>query len=580
MSRSMLPLLFTGLALLAQPLPEAARTLDASVQALASRRGLAAEVAREAALRRLGRVEEADALLGVLLGLHPTAPSVLEAQVQALRRSHRLTEAQATVQRLKKLHPQIRWRPLEVALAMDTMDFGRARRLLEARLRRTPKDLDAREDLGEVAYWEDRMEEAAALLDQVLAQDRNRSRAWRLRALVHRARQENGAWASAARAAVAADPLDDEARVVLADVLMRGEQKPVEGHAEARLALRLNPWNRSAHVALGNGWSLRGAQASHTELTGEAHTGLTRALTEASAALDRGDTPAAVAASEQALTLDVRHPEARVLLGAAHLAQGRVEPALAQFGRALAADPDHGLAHYGMALGLLRRRDAANVQLRTAGARFAVADAPEPEGLRQVFPEYTSLDAELQKIIRLSVKPLARWLPLLQERQLTFHIFPFHRRLFEVPHHGELKGQRTFDGRIWDDVKGAGGAHASAGAEWQRDVKHLRFNVLAHEFAHQVHGQLPDDLKQEITALYAKGKAERRTLDFYSDANEMEYFAVGVEAYVSEAKLPDQKITYGHTRQALRQRDPALYAFIERLGKGPQPKVEGRLPGR
>ena len=45
----------------------------------------------------------------------------------------------------------------------------------------------------------------------------------------------------------------------------------------------------------------------------------------------------------------------------------------------------------------------------------------------------------------------------------------------------------------------------------------------------------------------------------------MEYFAQGVEAYVSEEKLSDQKITSGHTCRELQQRDPELYEFIRKL---------------
>jgi len=60
---------------------------------------------------------------------------------------------------------------------------------------------------------------------------------------------------------------------------------------------------------------------------------------------------------------------------------------------------------------------------------------------------------------------------------------------------------------------------------------------------------------------------ERKTLDFYADSNEWEYFAVGVEAYVSDEKLADQKLAYGHTRRELLERDPDLYDFIESLSQ-------------
>jgi hypothetical protein len=78
---------------------------------------------------------------------------------------------------------------------------------------------------------------------------------------------------------------------------------------------------------------------------------------------------------------------------------------------------------------------------------------------------------------------------------------------------------------------------------------------------------LTEEQRKEIKRLFRKAKKERLTLDFYADFNEWEYFAVGVEAYVSEEKLADQKLAYGHTRKELLERDPDLYNFIEGLGK-------------
>ena len=101
----------------------------------------------------------------------------------------------------------------------------------------------------------------------------------------------------------------------------------------------------------------------------------------------------------------------------------------------------------------------------------------------------------------------------------------------------------------------------------ERDVKRLRYNVVAHEFTHQVHGLVSADLRDEVKRFFEKAKKERLTLDFYADFNEFEYFATGVEAYVSTAKLADQKIAYGHTRGELMARDPDLYRLIERLDK-------------
>ena len=144
---------------------------------------------------------------------------------------------------------------------------------------------------------------------------------------------------------------------------------------------------------------------------------------------------------------------------------------------------------------------------------------------------------------------------------------PFHKLLWESPHLEHLKGQRTFDKRLWDDVKGCGGEHATCSWDWERDVKYHRFNMAAHEFAHQVDLFLPKKIQQKIEYLYKKAKKERITLDYYANSNKLEYFAVGIEAYVSEKKLPDQTGGHGHTRQEFLEKDPDLYKLIESLSR-------------
>jgi hypothetical protein len=165
------------------------------------------------------------------------------------------------------------------------------------------------------------------------------------------------------------------------------------------------------------------------------------------------------------------------------------------------------------------------------------------------------------------VRPLRAFLKSARDKGATFYITPFHFIQSEAPGMTGIRGERTFDGRLWDDVKGLGGLHALSGEDWERDVKNLRYNVVSHEFTHQVHGLMPKPLVDEVKRLFQKAKDQRLTLDFYADFNEFEYFATGVEAYVSEEKLPDQKVAYGHTRRELLAKDPDLYRFIERFDK-------------
>ena len=254
-------------------------------------------------------------------------------------------------------------------------------------------------------------------------------------------------------------------------------------------------------------------------------------------------------------------------IGTAHHQLGDYEAALEWFERILADHPGYGLAHYGVAMSLGRMRDRVIVGLDEMREVFAGRDAPEPEGLREVFPDYERLDEELQKIVRLSVEPFSNFLPMLAARGATFRLLPFHKLLWQSPHKEFNRGRHTFDLRLWDDVKGQGGFHAVGGEEWVRGVRYQRWNVITHEFTHQVHQMLPDDLREEISRLYAVAKAERRTLDYYADFNEMEYFAQAAEAFISEVKFIDQRGTSGHTRALLAEKDPALYEFLSRLNE-------------
>lgn len=457
-------------------------------------------------------------------------------------------------------------RVLAADIALERMDFPSASTLYNAMLKENPNNPFALNGLATVAYWENRYDDADRLARQCLKADPRFAKAWLLMSYLHRIRQENSDWAECGRRAVACDPLDDEARANLFNILIRGEKKAEEGYAQAQIALQINPFNFTTHNYIGNGWSARAYPSVSLPLSGVEKDQFLDITNIADSTLTVHDLASASRAYDLALKLLPDHIPTLIGKGASLYYMLRYDDALECFFKALRIDPDYGLAHYGVALCLLRKRDGVNVLLSELQSR-PTGDIPEPRSLRDVFTNYTRLDPELQRIIRSSVNPLQAYLPKLKQEKVTFLIYPFHHFLWQVSFNKGLLGKRTFDGRLWDDVKGSGGSNACAGEEWERDVKYFRFNVLAHEFAHQVHGFLPKNLRSQITRLYTAAKKTRKTLDFYSDANENEYFAVGVEAYVSEYKLPDQKITYGHTRSELQKVDPDLYKFIASLNQ-------------
>ena len=131
-----------------------------------------------------------------------------------------------------------------------------------------------------------------------------------------------------------------------------------------------------------------------------------------------------------------------------------------------------------------------------------------------------------------------------------------------------LRGRRTFDGRVWDDVRGIGGLCAATGVEALDDAHTGGFQTLVHELAHQVHlYALPRVKRDRITVLYRRAKRDGLCLDYYAASNEAEYFAQGVEAFFSYVKVAGQPVTHGHTHFELRRRDPELFALIGELAE-------------
>lgn len=512
-----------------------------------------------------GQFAEGEATLKAILQIERNHAPALVMLGRLYRREYRYEQAFEVLERIKKSAPKdISGQILAADMSLIRMDYQPATAIYKEALRQNPRQLEALYGLAQIAYLENRLDETENYLNQCLEINPSYPRAWLLRAQIQLGRQENTEYAASIRKAVAGDPLDDAARSALASLLMLFEKKLKEGYAEARLALYLNPYS-GAHSAIGNGLTPRVYPELSIPLKDQEKQDFLDAVKKGDDLLINQKLTEADESFDRARKLVPNYIPALIGKGSIEYYRNNYDRALDWFFEALKIDPDYGLAHYGITRCLARKTDAVNVRLAEIERRFAEKDAPEPPALRDVFINYAALDPEMQRIIRWSVQPLQSYLPLLKENRATYYFFPFHHFLWQSPYNQKFKGTRTFDGRLWDDVKGLGGQNACSGAEGTRDVKYLRYNILTHELTHLVHGFLPRETKNEIHELYLDAKKNGRTLDFYASSNDLEYFAQGVEAYVSDEKLPDQKNTAGHVRKELEQRDPPLYAFIQKF---------------
>ncbi len=377
--------------------------------------------------------------------------------------------------------------------------------------------------------------------------------------------EDDDARREAINRALAVDSLSAEAHSALAG-LLRSDGDLGGAFDEYLLALRLNPYDNSVHGTLGNGGSFISWSRYPPLPDEEVPPDLVALLDRADADLLRRSFDEAEAEYSRALESYPGYAAALLGLGAVHYHRGNYETATEHFREVAEAHPGLGLAHFGISQSQARLKDRDDPQLQEAAERFrAIPRPPEPDRLREVFPDFDRVDEDLQKIILVSVAPLSNYVGVLAEAGATYQLIPFHKRLWELRHKERNRGRRTFDLRLWDDVKGQGGFHATAGEEWIRDVMYERFNVLAHEFMHQVHSILTEDQQKEVESLYREAKREGRTLDYYADYNEWEYLAQAYEAWISPRKLPELSGTAGHTRDELERLDPSVIPFLEKM---------------
>ncbi len=239
--------------------------------------------------------------------------------------------------------------------------------------------------------------------------------------------------------------------------------------------------------------------------------------------------------------------------------------------RALALDSHHPLPHLQLSLVHLARHEAAVRELGAQIPQLTFAEVThQPEDLEAVFPNYTTLTPQQQRIVLATIAPLAHLLPTLRRSGAKHWILPLDRLLGDVPGCAALAERTTFDGRYYGSLRGVGGVVTVSGIETLYAVASGGFNTLAHEFAHQIHScALDTPTLMRIEKLYEAAVREGHALDYYAASDKFEYFAQGYEAYVSTVKRRPASPTAGHTRDELARRDPQLFALFEELTRSP-----------
>jgi homoserine O-acetyltransferase len=519
-----------------------------------------------AVLEKAGRLEEAEEVLDEILDSQPRRVGANLLLARVYQRTDRGREAEDLLESGAMAAPGDLH--VRIALAAAGADKGTAEAFGPI-LEDHPESVDALASAAAALIRLEETDSARVLLDRALALDSVDPRLHVLDAELLEEDDEDESARAAVHRALELDSLSIDGRLALAQML-RSDGDLQGAFEESLLVLRLDPLNAEVHRNLGNGGSVV-SWGKYPPLDDD------EVPDQMADLLDQGDQhllsreyDRAEAVYREALGAHPGYAAALLGLCAVYYYRGEYERSLHQCLAVSEEHPSLGLAHYGVSQSRGRIRDEGDPELEEAVERFRLRPRPpEPEGLREVFPDFDRVDEDLQKVILLSVAPLSNYVKVLAAAGATYQLIPFHKRLWELPKKERNRGRRTFDLRLWDDVKGQGGFHSTAGEEWIRDTMYERFNVLAHEFMHQVHSMFTEEQRREVEALFRLAKREERTLDSYADYNEMEYLAQAYEAFVSPAKRPALRGTAGHTLSEVEEKDPAVIRFLEAVNHRP-----------
>jgi putative peptidoglycan binding protein len=175
---------------------------------------------------------------------------------------------------------------------------------------------------------------------------------------------------------------------------------------------------------------------------------------------------------------------------------------------------------------------------------------------------------------------------------VALDVIPHDKQLTDLPEYAHLKGTKTFDGRIWDTVRGIGadlnGVHRFSVAEEDlisipgQAASYGSGFLAAHEGGHalQASSLTPANIAT-LTALYAARLAASGPITpttaasdktamwlnpaWYSAANKEEYFANSVAAYLGHPYTDGDADRLMYNKSWLETNDAAMYALLESI---------------
>jgi predicted Zn-dependent protease len=401
------------------------------------------------------------------------------------------------------------------------------------------------------------------------------------------------------------NPVNDGAYRLEADVYF-WDQHPEKAEAPLKKSLSINPYNADARFSYGYAIWRRvdatqlNAMAAQWELAlainplhfathwhwGNGHTNLTYADyaekndDEVRRALEKADELFSANKIDEALaytrTVQQQYPTSVLPLmhrGSLYYSafemdrKLRLDSAEHIFRQILARKKHYGPAHNGLSAVIKSQRIPYLSTYDSITRVLKNVKISDLKNFEDVFPDVSYYPGNLAKaMVWNQMYSAVAYFPFLSKQSRVFRVSPLHIDLAITMRSPSFRYTTTFDNRQWMDIRGVGSGCADI--EYVERGAYQERNVVLHEYVHLYHAAvLTDQESREIRKHYYKAMAEHRTLDYYSQNNESEYFAQVYPAYFEPVKVHPLDFKSMNTTNDLKTKDPGVYAFIDKLVK-------------
>lgn len=253
----------------------------------------------------------------------------------------------------------------------------------------------------------------------------------------------------------------------------------------------------------------------------------------------------------------------------------RLDSAEHIFRRILSQKKHYGPAHNGLSAVIKSKRITFLSSYDSISNQLNNTKINDLENFKTVFPDIDYYPGNAVKAMAWNqLYSSVVYFPFLSKQNNSFRIPPLHKDLAITMNAPYFRILTTFDNRQWMDIRGVGSG--AAAIEYVERGAFLERNVILHEYVHLFHGRvLSDEENRKIRSLYYKAMQEKRTLDYYSQNNESEYFAQTYPAYFEAVKVHPLDFKSMNTRSDLMHKDPEMFQFLDQLVKKEQAYLAG-----